>query len=227
MLYKSKTHNAIIAIDGPAGSGKSTVAKELARRLGFLYVDTGAMYRALTLAAVKEKVDLKDKGALVRLAKRVNIQLKMQRDSLKVLLNGEDVSQAIREQAITERVRYVAGVSGVRGEMVKLQRRLAQEAKGAVLEGRDIGTVVFPHAKYKFYLDAQIKVRIRRRYKELTQMGQKLSVEDITKDINRRDKSDMTRDVAPLVKAKDAIYIDTTDSSVDGVVGKILNRCFI
>ncbi len=219
--------NKIIAIDGPAGSGKSTVAKELARRLGFLYVDTGAMYRALTLAALREKIDLKDKGALVRLAKNVDIQLKMQSDSLKVLLNEEDVSKAIRKQSITEKVRYVAGVSGVRSEMVKLQRRLAQEAKGAVLEGRDIGTVVFPHAKYKFYLDARIKVRIRRRYKELTQMGQKLSVEDITKDINRRDKSDMTRDVAPLVKAKDAIYIDTTDSSVECVVGKILNRCFI
>ncbi len=217
----------IIAIDGPAGSGKSTVAKELAGRLGFLYVDTGAMYRALTVAALRGKVDLKDTRALVRLAKRVDIQLKMSGNSLKVILDGEDVSRAIREQAITEKVRYVAGVSGVRAEMVELQRRLAQEAKGAVLEGRDIGTVVFPHAKYKFYLDARIKERIRRRHKELTQMGQKLNLEDVTEDINRRDKSDMTRAVAPLLRAKDAVYIDTTKLEVEAVVEKILGGCFI
>ena len=220
-------HDQVIAIDGPAGSGKSTVAKGLAARLGFLYVDTGAMYRALTVAAVKAKLNLKDKEALVKLAKRVDIQLKMQGNSLKVVLDGEDVSRAIRDQAITEKVRYVAGISGVRAEMVKLQRRLAREAKGAVLEGRDIGTVVFPHAKHKFYLDARMKVRIKRRYEELTQMGQKVNLEDVNEDINRRDKSDMTRDVAPLLRAKDAVYIDTTDLKVEGVVEKILGKCFI
>jgi cytidylate kinase len=227
MRTRIKTNDRIISIDGPAGSGKSTVAKELARRLGFLYVDTGAMYRALTLAAVKEKIDLKDKEALIRLAQRVDIQLKMQGGFLKVFLNGVDVSRAIREQAITEKVRYLAPIKDVRSEMVKLQKRLAQQSKGAVLEGRDIGSVVFPKAKYKFYLDARIKERISRRYKELQQMGQRLSVEDIAKDINRRDKSDMTRKVAPLVKAKDAVYIDTTDSTVEDVVEKILNRCSI
>lgn len=227
MACKSKTKKQtnIIAIDGPAGSGKSTVAKEVARRLGFLYVDTGAMYRALTLKAIREKADLNDEETLAQLAGRVNIQLKIQGDSLKVILDGEDVTGAIRKEAITEKVCFVAKVAGVRNEMVKLQRRLARKTEGAVLEGRDIGTVVFPNTKYKFYLDAKTNERIKRRHKELLQMGQEVSVENIGKDIERRDRSDMARDVAPLVKAKDALYIDTTNLSVEDAVDKIIKIC--
>jgi len=221
------TNNVIIAIDGPAGSGKSTVAKGLAKRLGFLYVDTGAMYRALTLKAVKNGIALNDKKALSQLAGSLDIQLKMQGDLLQVILDGQDVTNAIRKQSLTEKVVYVARVALVRKEMVKLQRRLASQASGAVLEGRDIGTVVFPDAKYKFYLDAQASERARRRHKELMQRGEQVSLGEITQDINIRDKSDMTRDVAPLAKAKDAFYIDTTGLEVEEVVEKISGKCSI
>jgi cytidylate kinase len=220
-------HANIIAIDGPAGSGKSTVAKGLADRLGLLYVDTGAMYRALTLKAVNEGINFKDEKALVGLAGRTDIQLKMQGDALKVVLDGEDVSRAIREQSVTNKVRYLAGIKGVRREMVRLQRSLADSAQGAVLEGRDIGTVVFPRAKYKFYLDAKKGERAKRRYKDLRKMGQRIKMQDIADDLNRRDRSDMERSVAPLVKARDAVYIDTTELTVAQVVEKISERCSI
>lgn len=221
MPCKNKTNNGIIAIDGPAGSGKSTVAKGLAKRFGFLYVDTGAIYRALTLAAVKEKIDFRDKEALAKLAARVNIQLNMRGDSLRIALDGKDVSRAIREQSLTEKVCCVAAIRGVRDELVKMQRKLAKKAKGAVLEGRDIGTVVFPEAKYKFYLDARPDERVKRRFKELRQMGQKVRAEGIAEDIEKRDKSDMTRKIAPLARARDAVYIDTTELSINDVVEQI------
>jgi cytidylate kinase len=212
----------IIAIDGPAGSGKSSVAKEIARRLGFLYVDTGAMYRAVTLRAINLNVDLEDEKALIAIAREVDIDLKMRQGKLKVFLDGEDVSFAIREQELTNKVFYIACVSGVRREMVKLQRSLADKADGAVLEGRDIGTVVYPDADKKFYLDAQFDERVRRRYKELQKMGQRVSLKEVEEDVRRRDYSDRTRDIAPLKKADDAIYIDTTKMSIEEVVEKII-----
>ena len=185
------------------------------------------MYRALTLKAVNKKVDLNNQEALVQLARRVDIQFKIQNDSLQVFLDGKDVSSAIRQQSLTEKVYYIAALKDVRQQMVKLQRRLARSAQGAVLEGRDIGTVVFPNAQYKFYLDAQPDERTRRRFKELRNMGQAVRINQIAQDIELRDQSDMTREVAPLAKAKDAIYIDTTGLSVQNVVEKIIGQCSI
>lgn len=214
----------IIAIDGPAGSGKSTVSRLVAEKLGFTYIDTGAMYRALTLQALRASVDLKDEKALVRLSAKAKIDLKNSVDGLiRVLLGKEDVTREIRTPEVTNHIAYIARVKGVRANMVKLQRKLGGVGN-SVLEGRDIGTVVFPKAPYKFYLDASISERARRRYKELKELGQKVSLKKLERDIKIRDRLDKTRIVAPLKKAKDAICIDTTKLTIDQVVNRILNN---
>jgi len=215
----------IIAIDGPAASGKSTIAKLLAGRLGFLYVDTGAMYRALTLKAMRDKVDLNDEAALVALVRRTSIRLEVGADKkTNVFLDAKDVSAEIRTPEVTNNISYIADVPGVRSEMVKLQRSIAYSARnGAVLEGRDIGTVVFPDAFRKFYLDASIQERARRRYKELVENGIKADLAQIEKDIETRDKRDATRKVGTLKKASDAILIDTTDLTIPQVLDKVLS----
>lgn len=214
--------NNIITIDGPAGSGKSTVAKEVAKRLGFLYVDTGAMYRALTLAAMNKGLDLNDKNALVELSGDMDIELEKKGDTLKVYLDKEDVSDRIRTMEVTTNVRYVASVAGVRENMVRLQRNLSVGKSGAVLEGRDIGTVVFPDAAHKFYLDASFDTRVRRRFDELKAKGISVSAEEITDDVTSRDASDTSRKAGPLKKAEDATVIDTTGLTVGEVVDKII-----
>jgi cytidylate kinase len=212
----------VIAVDGPAGSGKSTVSKTVASRLGLLYIDTGAMYRALTLKAMQRGMDFEDESALVSLAASTRIDLEDQGGKLKVFLDGEDVSGLIRTPELTANVKYIARIPGVRGEMVKLQRAIG-EAHGAVLEGRDIGTVVFPDADYKFYLDASVEERARRRFRELSALGEKVHLAAIKKDVIERDESDMKRSVGALKKATDAVFIDTTDLSVDKVVEKVLS----
>jgi len=212
----------VIAIDGPAGSGKSTVSKIVAKRLGLLYIDTGAMYRALTLKAMRLGLDLEDENALVSLAKSTRIGLE-EKDKLHVLLDGEDVSFAIRTPDVTAKVKYIARVPGVRHEMVALQRSIGENQGGAILEGRDIGTVVFPNASYKFYLDASPEERAKRRCKELIESGQKVSVDCVREDILVRDDSDMKRSVGALKKCDDAILIDTTGLSIDGVIEKMLS----
>ena len=216
--------NLIIAIDGPAGSGKSTVAKEVARRLGLLYVDTGAMYRTLTLKATREKIAFDDEKALVELAGRTVITLQVNRDfKLSVLLDGEDVSEEIRKTDVTNNVKYVARLANVRKQMLKLQRKAASSGR-AVLEGRDIGTVVFPDAGIKIYLDANIEERVKRRYKELIAKGYKVTPEEIGKDVKTRDYTDQTREVAPLKKADDAVVIDTTGLSINEVAERIIKE---
>ena len=180
--------NLVIAIDGPAGSGKSTVSKTVAKKLGLLYIDTGAMYRALTLKAIRNSIDLKDTLALTKLACSTRIDLKDEKGSLKVYLDAEDVSSAIRTPELTSNVKYVAVVPGVRREMVKSQRSMGR-AHGAVLEGRDIATVVFPDADYKFYLDADLGERAKRRLTDLEGMDQDVGLEAVGKDVLKTNKS--------------------------------------
>jgi cytidylate kinase len=214
----------IIAIDGPAGAGKSTVAKLVAQRLGFLYIDTGAMYRCLTLKALEEKIDLKDINGLVEMAKRAKVQLLNNPDgTLKVLLDAKDVSAQIRQPVITKFVSDIAKIKGVREAMLALQRQAGKNGK-VVLDGRDIGTVVFPDADRKFYIDAQFSERCKRRHKELLGLGENLTLEDIEADLRNRDTIDSTRQVAPLRKAEDAVYIDTTDMTIEEVVDTVLKH---
>jgi CMP/dCMP kinase len=215
----------IIAIDGPAGAGKSTVAKILAKRLGFLYIDTGAMYRALTLKVLEKNIQVSDEPAIIRLANEVKIDLRDNPDGpLSVILDGEDVSLAIRQPRITQVVSDIAKIQQVRQVLVKLQRELGLKGN-CVLDGRDIGTVVFPDAQKKFYIDASAGERVTRRYKELTGLGQTIAPDDVARDLSNRDKIDSTRTASPLRKAADAIYIDTTELAIEQVVQKMLNYC--
>lgn len=222
-MEKKVPKSLIIAIDGPAGSGKSTVSKIVAKRLALLYIDTGAMYRALTLKAMRRGMNLENEDALVSLAKSTKIGLE-EKDRLYVFLDGEDVSLAIRTPEVTANVKYIARVPGVRHEMVMLQRSIGRTHSGAILEGRDIGTVVFPDADYKFYLDASPEERAKRRCKELIEAGQSASEAGVKKDILTRDDSDMKRSVGALKKADGAIFIDTTGLSIYGVTEKILSH---
>jgi cytidylate kinase len=213
----------IIAIDGPAGAGKSTVAKLLARKLKVLYIDTGAMYRALTLKVLEENVDIKDTDVIIKLSRSIAISLLNNPDgSLKVLLDGRDVSSLIRAPRITQFVSEVAKIKEVRSVMVDLQRKFGDQGD-AVLDGRDIGTVVFPNADKKFYVDADFKERVSRRHKESVGLGQNVTSEEVSADLSNRDNIDSNRKVAPLKKADDAIYIDTTDLNIEEVVNKLLS----
>jgi cytidylate kinase len=214
----------IIAIDGPAGAGKSTVAKILAKKLGFLYIDTGAMYRALTLKALETNTDIANVEKMGLLAESVNIDLRNNPDgSLSVSLDGKDVSADIRVPRITRFVSDVAKIKSVRQVMVRLQRELGKR-DNCVLDGRDIGTVVFPDAQVKFYIDASSSERVNRRYKEMRGLGQDIVIQDVEKDLTNRDTIDSTRECSPLKQAKDAIYLDTTNLTIEQVVEVILKH---
>ena len=213
----------IIAIDGPAGAGKSTVAKLIAKELGFLYIDTGAMYRALTLKALENKIDISDIARIIELAKNTRVELRNnQFGPQEVLVDGKDVTLKIRQPRITQFVSDIAKIKGVREVMLALQRNTAKQGN-VVLDGRDIGTVVFPNADKKFYIDAEFNERVRRRYKELTDLGQNVTLKDIESDLRNRDTIDSTREFAPLKKAEDAIYVDTTDMTIQEVVDNVLS----
>ena len=209
----------IIGIDGPAGSGKTTVAKFLAKKLGIFYLDTGAMYRALTLKAIEKKVDLSDKETLRKLAEELNLEFK----DGKVYLDGKDVSDQIRSPLIDKSISPLVAQPEVRAVMVKLQRTIVTKGD-FVVEGRDITTVVFPDAKHKFYLDASPEIRAKRRFKELSDKGMDVNFQELDRDLKRRDNADKTREISPLRLSEDAICIDTTDLTILQTAEEIIKR---
>lgn len=213
----------IIAIDGPAGSGKSTVARILAKRLGFTYLDTGAMYRAFTWKAMQKGVNLKDENALCQLMDQTSIEFRSEDGGLLVFVDGVNVTEEIRLPSVTNNVHYISDIPGIRGHMVELQRKFASEGN-IVAEGRDMGTVVFPQAEKKFFLDAEIEERARRRYGEFKPTDNKVSYADVIKDMEIRDRRDTTRNNSPLIKSADAIYINTTKLTIEDVLNLMIKE---
>ncbi len=207
----------IVAIDGPSGAGKSTLSKLLSRTLGYVNIDTGAMYRSVALASQRCGVDLNDEAALGQLARSVDIEFVRQDASEKVLLNGEDVSEAIRTPDVSLLTSRVSACREVRQAMVDLQRSMGERG-GVVLEGRDIGTVVFPAAEVKFFLGASASERGRRRYEELKVKGLEVDLEQTIAEVEARDAADTAREHAPLVQASDALVIDSTSMSIEDVL---------
>jgi len=206
----------VVAIDGPAGSGKTTVAKLLAKKLNFFYLDTGATYRTLTLKVLREGVNLEDKERIEKLAQG----LKMKIEEEKVYLDGEDVSHQIRTPLINKTISLIACLPRVRKVMVDTQRRIVGD-KDAVVEGRDITTVVFPFAEVKFYLTADFEERVKRRYRELKDKGINLDLEEVKEEMRNRDEADLKREIGGLKIAEDAIYIDTTNLTIEEVRDKL------
>ncbi|MBI4558506.1 MAG: (d)CMP kinase [Candidatus Hydrogenedentes bacterium] len=211
----------IVAIDGPAGAGKSSVARKVAERLGFRFLDTGAMYRAATWWAMHRGVDLADPDAVAAITNELPLEMREENGVLRVFVDGEDVTQAIRSPEVTRQIYRIDENARVREHLVKLQREYA--ARGpTVAEGRDMGTVVFPHAKCKIYLGASLDERTRRRQREMAEKGLETEFEQLREEIRIRDERTMTRAVAPLRRAPDAILVDTTGMSVAEVVATIV-----
>lgn len=215
----------IIVIDGPAGSGKSTTARLVAQKLGYIYIDTGAMYRALTLKVINSGIDPNDEKSVAQLAENTRIELLYENGNLKVMLDGNDVTEKIRTPEVTSFVSIVSAHPKVREAMVKKQQELGKDG-GVVMDGRDIGTVVFPNAHLKIFMTADIKERARRRQKELEAQGFKIDLEKLIYEIEERDKFDSSREVGPLKKADDAIEIDTTNLTIDEQVDFVLKKAY-
>ena len=212
-----------VAVDGPAGSGKSTVCKLVAKRLGILYLDTGAMYRAIAYKCVKDKKDYGDKDVVKHIINKLDLKVKYQDGKQITLLDGEDVSEYIRTPQVSMLASYISAYSFVRTKMVSLQREIAK-SNSCILDGRDIGTNVLPDCRFKFYLNASPEIRAKRRFDEDKAKGVECDLQQVLKEINDRDFQDKNRAVAPLKKAKDAVEIDTSDMTVDEVVSEIVGK---
>lgn len=209
----------IITLDGPSGAGKSTIAKLVAKKLSFKYLDTGAMYRAVTLYMIKNNINIDDKTEVISALNNLNI--KFDGDG-KIYLNGEDISEAIRSIEVVNLVSKVSSISVVRQNMVSLQRKIAKDEM-YVIDGRDIGSVVFPNAKYKFYIDASLDERAKRRHTEEISKGKNITYEEVKESIKKRDEFDSNREDSPLVVPENACIIDTTSMTINDVVEKITN----
>jgi cytidylate kinase len=211
----------VIAVDGPAGSGKSTTARQVAEKLGFIYLDTGAMYRSVTLLALREGISPSDAEALQQLAEESEIEFSLEGGEQRTIVNGEDVSENIRSPEVTTAVSEVSAHSGVRKVMVERQQQYATKFD-LVAEGRDTTSVVFQHAFLKVYLVADVVERAKRRVRDFARLGRKTSIEEQVKDIERRDEYDSSRNVSPLTMTTDSLLVDTTDLTVDQQVDRII-----
>ena len=212
-----------IAIDGPAGAGKSTAAKIVAKKLGILYLDTGAMYRAIGFKALKQSLDTKNSQQIESILKDTSVEIKYIDGVQNIFLDGENITPYIRQNDVSLAARDVSASPAVRIKIVEIQREIAKN-NDCILDGRDIGTYVLPNAKYKFYITATAEERAKRRYKELSEKGQNISFEEVLQNIIVRDKNDSEREFAPLKKADDAYEFDTTTMSIDDVVKELLSK---
>lgn len=206
-----------IAIDGPAGAGKSTVAKRAAKELGFIYVDTGAMYRAMAVYFMENGIDTEDEKAVDRCLDSINIGIEYKDGIQQVILNKENVTLKLRDEAVGRTASVVSKYAGVREKLLELQRSLAEKSN-VIMDGRDIGTTVLPDAQVKIYLTASVTARAQRRCDELTAKGEKADIDEIKADIENRDYQDMNREISPLKQAEDAVLLDTSDMNIEEVV---------
>lgn len=213
-----------IAIDGPAGAGKSTIAKAVAKRMNLIYVDTGMMYRAIALFMLRQKVDLQDREKIMEVCKNVDVTIRYENGIQMVFLNGENVGASLRTEEVGSAASVISPIPEVRRKLVELQRRLAAESD-CIMDGRDIGTCVLPDAQKKIYLTASSEVRAKRRYDELTAKGEVCDLKKIREDIEERDYRDMHRETSPLKQAEDAVSVDTSDMAIEEVVEKIIALC--
>ena len=214
----------IIAIDGTAGAGKGTIGRLLADKLNYIFVDSGSIYRALALKAIEKKIDLDKEKELTELTKKTTLRFQKKYNAVRLFIDGRDVSNTIRSEQIGQAASSISAKKGVREGLLGIQREIGKNG-GIVMDGRDIGTVVFPDAEIKFFLDASLKVRSKRRYLELKEKGIKTSLKAIIREVEKRDFNDSRREIAPLKKADDAIYVDTSKMTPDEVLKTLLRYC--
>ncbi|HJA66843.1 cytidylate kinase [Lachnoclostridium sp. An169] len=213
-----------VAIDGPAGAGKSTIAKLVAKEKGYIYVDTGAMYRGMAIHFLKKGVDPDDREAVAEACTDADVSIGYENGVQQVYLNGENVTSMLRTEEVGNMASRTSAVPAVREKLLELQRSLAAE-KDVIMDGRDIGTNILPNADVKIYLTASVETRAKRRYDELVEKGEKCSLEEIARDIRERDERDMTRETAPLKQAEDAVLVDSSNMSIQEVVDTICSYC--